>query len=244
MGALYTFISPATQSVADSTVTPDQIARGKALFEMNCSSCHGLNAEGTTQAPDLIGVGAASVDFQMATGRMPMARPEAQAPAKKTKYSAEEIADIAAYIASLAPGPAIPGKDQVSTAGLSAEELARGGEIFKANCSACHNYEGRGGALPEGRYAPSLMKTSPQHIWEAVRTGPQQMPVFSQQVLTDQDLKEVIGYLETLHGQPDHGGFDLGGLGPVGEGFWAFVLGIGGLALVATWLAKKGASAR
>lgn len=242
MGALYSALAPST-SVADDTPNATQIAQGKELFAMNCSSCHGLNAEGTSQAPTLIGVGAASVDFQMETGRMPMARPDAQAPVKKTLYTSEEISAIAAYVASLAPGPAIPEQGQYSATGLSAEQIARGGELFRTNCSACHNFEGRGGALPEGRYAPSLMNTSDKHIWEAVRTGPQQMPMFSAGSLSDEDVTQIVGYLQTLHSQPD-AGFDLGGLGPVGEGLWGWVIGLGSLVLIATWLAKKGARAR
>lgn len=242
MGALYSAVSPYT-SVADETATQSQIAQGKELFQVNCSSCHGLNGEGTDQAPSVIGVGPASVDFQMGTGRMPMARPEAQAPAKRTTYTAEEIAAIAAYVGSLAPGPAIPQTNQYDPTGLSPEQIARGGELFRTNCSACHNYEGRGGALPHGRYAPSLMKTSDKHIYEAVRTGPQQMPVFAQGSLSDEDVTQIVGYLNTLHQEPNSG-FTLGGLGPVSEGFIGWVVGLGSLVLVATWLAKKGARAR
>jgi Cytochrome c, mono- and diheme variants len=51
--------------------TQQDITAGKALFQASCSSCHGLEAQGTSQAPSLIGAGAAAVDFQMSTGRMP-----------------------------------------------------------------------------------------------------------------------------------------------------------------------------
>lgn len=244
MGVFYTIASPATQSSAE-TATPEQIAQGKALFEQTCSSCHGLNGEGTPEGPTLIGVGAMAVDFQMGTGRMPMAKPEAQAPVKPTDYTDEEIAAIAAYVQSeLGGGPEIPSPEQYEATGLTAEELARGGELFKTNCSACHNIEGGGGALPNGRYAPSLEETSGKHLYEAMRTGPQQMPVFPTGTITDQDAQEIIGYLQTLHAQPENGGLTMGGLGPVSEGFWGWIIGIGGLSLVAVWLAKKGARAR
>ena len=189
-------------------------------------------------------VRAASVDFQMGTGRMPMARPEAQAPAKRTNFTDEEIAQVAAYVASLAPGPSVPDAEQYTGKGLSAEEIARGGELFRTNCSACHAIDGRGGALPNGSYAPSLVKTSDKHIYEALRTGPQQMPVFSKSALTDDDVKEIIAYLSSVHSQPNDGGFSLGGLGPISEGLWAWIIGIGTCVLVAFWLAKKGARAR
>src|SRR5215469_148731 len=45
--------------------SPLDIAKGQAIFADTCSSCHGLNAEGTSAGPPLLGVGAAAVDFQM-----------------------------------------------------------------------------------------------------------------------------------------------------------------------------------
>lgn len=244
MGAVYSVVSPAQKSSADTTTNP-QVAQGKALFDVTCSSCHGLNGEGGSQAPSLIGVGAAAVDFQMGTRRMPMAKPAAQAPRDSApEYTPEEIAAIAAYVASLGHGPAVPSEKQYSPAGLTDEEIARGGDLFKTNCSACHNFEGRGGALPNGAFAPSLTDVSSKHIYEALRTGPQQMPVFSSGALPDQDVREIVGYLSSLKQEPSHGGLALGGIGPVAEGFWGWIIGIGSLVLVAMWLAKKGARAR
>jgi len=247
MGALYSVFAPAGQSAAD-TGTSQQVAQGRALFAVGCSSCHGLNGEGQDsgeiQGPPLIGVGAAAVDFQVGTGRMPMARPEEQAPVKPNRYSPEEVAALAAFVATLGPGPEIPGPELYEPVGLSEEEIARGGELFRTNCSACHNFEGAGGALPGGKYAPSLYGVSNKHIYEALITGPQQMPVFSDGVLKPEDKQAIIAYLNTLHEQPRQGGLDLGGLGPVSEGLWAWIIGIGGLIGVAVWVAAKGAKAK
>lgn len=242
IGGLYAVVSPG-QSRADTSAT-SQIEHGKALFEVSCASCHGTNAEGGSGGPTLIGVGAASVDFQVSTGRMPLARPDVQAPRKANTYTADEVAALAAWVASLAPGPAIPSPEQYDPAGLSDEEIARGGELFRANCSACHNFEGSGGALSQGKYAPSLKGVSGKHIYEALRIGPQDMPVFSKASLPDEDVKQIVGYLDAMHNQPEHGGFALGGLGPVSEGLAGWLVGIGGLLLVAGWLARKGARAR
>jgi ubiquinol-cytochrome c reductase cytochrome c subunit len=147
-------------------------------------------------------------------------------------------------VASLGPGPAIPTPEQYSTEGLSDEDLARGGELFRTNCSACHNFGGAGGALPEGRYAPSLEGVSNEHIYEALVTGPQQMPVFSDEVLTPDDKRAIIGYLKSLHERPEDGGLSLGGIGPVSEGLWAWVVGLGTLMFFAVWIAAKGAKAK
>ena len=247
MGSVYTVVAPSPKVAAD-TGTTQQIEEGRALFQVGCASCHGLNGEGqitdTIQGPPLVGVGAASVDFQVESGRMPMARPEEQAPIKKNIYTEEEIAALAAYVASLGPGPGIPTPEQYSTEGLSEEDLARGGELFRTNCSACHNFRGAGGALPEGRYAPSLAGVSNEHIYEALITGPQQMPVFSDEVLTPDDKRAIIGYLTELNERPSDGGFDLGGIGPVSEGLWGWILGLGSLMFFAVWIAAKGAKAK
>ena len=172
-----------------------------------------------------------------------MARPGAQAPRKVNTYSAEEIADIAAYVASLGPGPAIPNSSAYDYSNLTADEIARGGEMFRTNCSACHQASGVGGALPGGKYAPPLTGVEPLHIYEAMRTGPQQMPVFSEGAIPDEDAAEIIGYLKSLEEQPTLG-FTLGGFGPVTEGLAAWVIGIGGLCLVAVWIASRGALKR
>lgn len=259
MGALYTAVAPPTSSNADGGQST-KVEEGKALYQVGCSSCHGLQAEGTSQGPTLVGVGSASVDFQMSTGRMPATAPGAQIPTKPNRYTADEIAAIAAYIQSLGGGvaepqpgqytltrpqrtnfPAGPEGDAKYEAALDeyARVIARGGELFRTNCSACHNFEGKGGALPEGKYAPSLVGVSGKHIWEAMRTGPQQMPVFSSEVISDDDARAIIAYLNELHSRPN-GGFDLGGLGPVSEGFWAWVLGIGGAVAFAVWITAKG----
>ena len=242
LGSLYAALVPTSQVAADNG-TSAQVAEGKALFQVTCSSCHGLNGEGTSQGPSLIGVGAASVDFQMSTGRMPMARPGEQAPRKVNTYTAEEIGSISAYVASLGPGPAIPNSSQYDYSNLTDEEIARGGELFRTNCSACHQAAANGGALPNGKYAPSLHGVEPLHIYEAIRTGPQQMPAFSAGAIPDEDVASIIGYLKGMEEQPS-AGFSLGGLGPVTEGFAAWVLGIGGLVGFAIWITTKGARSR
>lgn len=242
MGALYAVLSPATQVSADTGMSA-QVAEGKALFQVTCSSCHGLNGEGSSQGPSLVGVGAAAVDFQMSTGRMPMAKPGAQAPGKVVQYTAQEISNIAAFVQTLGPGPEIPKSSAYDTSSLTDEDIARGGELFRTNCSACHQASANGGALPNGKYAPALHGVEPIQIYEAMRTGPQQMPVFSAGAIPDEDVASIIGYLKNLEEQPS-AGFSLGGLGPVTEGFAGWVLGIGGLCLAAIWIASRGARAK
>lgn len=244
MGSIYAALTPPTTSSAEGATNEQLVARGADLFAQNCASCHGLDAEGLAQQgiPGLQNVGAAAVDFQVRTGRMPMGNPYVQAQGKTNTFTDDEIAAMAAYVGSLGTGPAVPVPEQYDPSGLSAEAVARGGDLFRTNCSACHNFRGEGGALPDGRVAPNLTKTQPAQIWEAMRTGPGEMPVFAAGAIPDEDLREMIAYLEDVNRTPS-AGLTLGGLGPVSEGFWAWVLGIGSLVIAAVWIASRGARA-
>ncbi|TCO50264.1 ubiquinol-cytochrome c reductase cytochrome c subunit [Kribbella antiqua] len=244
VGLAYAVLLPGGAVGADGPQS-QQIEEGRRLFAVGCSSCHGLQAEGGTNGegrvtgPSLIGVGAAAVDFQVSTGRMPAAQTGAQLPPKPPVYSEQEIAALAAYIASLAPGPAVPAEQAYDVSQATQQEIVRGGELFRTNCTACHNFSGRGGALPNGRYAPSLMGTTPRNMYQAMLTGPQQMPVFSDAVLLPEDKRAVIAYIVSLQQQHDPGGFGLGRLGPVSEGLWGWLIGIGSLVAVAVWIGAK-----
>ena len=223
-----------TQSVLDRSAS---IEEGKQIFLKGCSSCHGLNAEGASIAPSLIGVGAASVDFQVGTGRMPMADMSTQAMRKPRVYNEEETAALAAYVASLAPGPAIPGESELNYErdGNSAE----GGELFRNNCAMCHNFAGQGGALSQGKYAPTIMGVEPKHIYEAMITGPQSMPVFSDKTITPEEKLSMIKWIKAAEAEPNLGGATMGRIGPVTEGLLAWVLGLGLLIGIAVWLTTR-----
>jgi ubiquinol-cytochrome c reductase cytochrome c subunit len=213
------------------------IAEGKEIFARGCSSCHGLNAEGAGAAPSLIGVGAASVDFQVATGRMPMADMSQQAMRKEPVYDERETAALAAYVASLAPGPAAVTNEEL--AWERDGNTAEGGELFRTNCAMCHNLAGQGGALTQGKYAPTVMGVEPRHIYEAMVTGPQAMPVFANTVLTHEEKLSIIKWIKFVESEPSQGGAALGRVGPVTEGAVAFLLGLGILIGIAVWLTTK-----
>jgi ubiquinol-cytochrome c reductase cytochrome c subunit len=240
VGSAYGFVTerPGAAAAGDPS---QEIREGKALYLQGCSSCHGLAAEGGTDVPSLIGVGAAAVDFQVSTGRMPMQQQEAQARRKPVRYTAEETAKLAAYIASLASGPAVPGKDQYTPTNA---DLAVGGNLFRTNCSSCHNFTGEGGALAYGKDAPSLRKSTDAQIYEAMLTGPGTMPVFGDRQLTPDQKKDVIAYVQGMKSTPDPGGANLGRAGAVAEGLVAWLAGILVLAGFAMWIgarAKKAA---
>jgi ubiquinol-cytochrome c reductase cytochrome c subunit len=244
MGAAYSAVAP--RPAEAGVVSQDDVSEGKQLFQANCASCHGLNAEGrqtgsgdAIAGPTLAGVGAAAVDFQMSTGRMPMRAPTAQAPRSDTiKFSEEDIAKISAYVASLAPGPAIPSEEMVDP---TKGDPAKGGELFRVNCAMCHNSSGAGGALTRGKYAPSLMDVAPKDIYMAMETGPQSMPVFNDTNLDSTAKRDIIAFLKSVEGGGNPGGLSLGRLGPVTEGMFAWIFGLGLLVGIAVWLGKKAA---
>lgn len=238
--AIGTTFQVASAVTTTETTTADRttlIEEGRQLFLKGCSSCHGLNAEGGTVAPSLIGVGAASVDFQVGTGRMPMADMSAQAMRKAVVYTPAEINAMAIYVASLAPGPEVPTDDMLNFErdGSTAE----GGELFRTNCAMCHNFAAQGGALTQGKHAPTLMGVTPTHIYEAMITGPQSMPVFSDKTITPAEKLSIIKWIKAAESEPQLGGVALGRVGPVTEGLLAWTLGIGLLIASAVWLAMK-----
>jgi ubiquinol-cytochrome c reductase cytochrome c subunit len=244
-GTLYAVLSPAQAQQEETDA--EQVAKGRELFLVGCSFCHGQNGEGIRTVngkhygPSLVGVGAAAVDFQVGTGRMPVAQPGAQAPRKSPVYSDEEVAALAAYVASLGPGPAIPDESDYSIEGMTDEEreeaVVRGGQIFLTNCTACHNFAGSGGAMPQGGYAPKIRGVEPRYIYEAMLTGPQAMDNFSNGNLSPEEKRDVIAYLASIEDTPEYGGFGMGGVGPVSEGMFAWIVGIGSLVGFAVWIA-------
>jgi len=243
-GGAYSFLAPKDANAAAS-VAAQSVEDGKNLFVANCASCHGLNAQGTKSGPSLVGVGAASVDFQVGTGRMPLARPIVQAPVNKVKFDEEAIASLSAYVASLGPGPGVPDEKYTTVLEPGTEEnnraIAEGGQIFRVNCAMCHNFAGAGGALTRGKYAPPLQESSPKHIYEAMVTGPQSMPVFNDANISPESKQKVISYLKAQENETNVGGLTLGNLGPVSEGLFAWVFALGILIACAVWLGKKAA---
>lgn len=237
IGTTFSVASATSRTSANTLARTTAIAEGQQIFLRGCSSCHGINAEGGSIAPSLIGVGAASVDFQVATGRMPLADMSTQAIRKKPAFTPDQVAALAAYISSLAPGPAIP-------TGVVANferdgNTAQGGELFRNNCAMCHNFAGQGGALTRGKFAPTLMRSTPLEIYEAMITGPQSMPVFGDKIVTPAEKLSIIKWVKAAQNEPSLGGASLGRVGPVTEGLLIWTLGLGLLIGIAVWLATK-----
>jgi ubiquinol-cytochrome c reductase cytochrome c subunit len=201
--------------------------QGQQLYAASCSTCHGLDAEGTANGPSLQGVGPAAVDFMLSSGRMPLADPGEQPVRQEPRFTDDQIDAIVAYVSSIAPGgPEIP--DVVAARG----ELPRGFHLFLNNCSGCHGAAGIGDSVGGGQIAPSLYPPTATEIGEAIRIGPGVMPRFGENDLSRDELDSIARYLEWVRDNGDEGGFQLGRVGAVAEGLIAVTVGLGLLVLV------------
>lgn len=234
-GGAYAALSTSTARAQTDASSQQTVGEGKKLFASNCATCHGMSAQGTHTAPSLIGVGAAAVDFQVGTGRMPLAMNGPQAQQKPVQFTEEQTAALAAYVASLAPGPSIPSSSLLDSKG----DAATGAQLFRINCAMCHNIAGAGGALTEGKFAPPLTGVSAQHIYEAMATGPQNMPVFNDMNISPENKRDIITYLKYLENNPSPGGDSLGSLGPVSEGLLLWIFGLGAIVALTVWITAK-----
>ena len=202
------------------------LPNGEQLFTTSCASCHGPQGGGTEFGPPLTDVGEAAADFQLRTGRMPLADPDAQTMRKPPAFSPEEIDALVAYVGTIGEGPEIP------EGSLVGGDLSSGQALFVENCAACHGAIANGGAAGPGALAPSLYRAGPLDIAEAMITGPGEMPRFN---LDADERNDIIAFISHLQTQDAPGGADIGGIGPVPEGFVAWALGVPAL-VAACWL--------
>lgn len=236
-GGLYAVASGANEAKAQTTTfSAEDIAEGEKLFIANCATCHGMEAGGTETGPSLVGVGAAAVHFQVGTGRMPLQMQGPQAMEKPAQFNEEETRQMAAYVASLGPGPAIPSEEALDT---SDADVAKGGTLFRVNCAMCHNAAAAGGALTQGKFAPALSGVSDVHAYEAMITGPQNMPVFNDATIPAEDKQDILAFLNYIDDNKSPGGAALGSLGPVSEGLFLWIAGLGVIIAFTIWLTSR-----
>lgn len=224
----------------------------ETVYLADCAVCHGVEGRGTNRGPSLVGVGRASLHYQLSTGRMPLVdagrvpepgRPrkplpdrhlgsDERAPSRRPPaYAPGTVDALVDYVARLAGGGG-PGIPEVGEG-----DLASGGALFRHQCAACHAWSGVGGALLHRR-APSVHPASPLQIAEAVRVGPGQMPAFGLAAFSDEELDSVVEYTRYLDDPLDPGGLPLGHLGPVAEGAVA-ALALGGLLVMVRWIGER-----
>ena len=235
VGGLYTVFSPSA-SAEDTSTLSAAAQQGKGYYDQSCATCHGPTPVRASRAagPSLLGVGSAAVEFQVTTGRMPLARQEAQADPKKPQFTDDQARDMGAYIEALGGGPVLPPGDDLH----GKADASTGGELFRVNCAACHAFTAGGGALSSGKSAPSIRSTDRQ-IYAAMLSGPQNMPVFGDNQLTPEQKEDIIAYIQNMKSDQDPGGWGIGRLGPVPEALVIFLVGLVGLVLATLWIAGK-----
>lgn len=246
VGGLYAAFVPQPHTATAQEGDAALVLRGQELFENHCITCHGVNLQGVEdRGPSLIGVGDAAVWFQVSTGRMPLARQEAQGRRKpplpefdrSTEQGMTNLDALGAYIQANGGGPTRP----VETGeALRGHDPARGGELYRLNCASCHNSTGRGGALSSGKFAPILDPASELDIYTAMLTGPQNMPRFGDRQLTPEEKKDIISYVESVSGEvAQPGGYAAGRIGPTAEGLLVFLVGLSAAIAFALWLGAR-----
>ncbi|MFC0313837.1 c-type cytochrome [Gordonia phosphorivorans] len=253
-GLLAGLLTPEPQVATAEPTSAELVAAGKQLYDNSCVTCHGVNLEGVPdRGPTLLGVGDASVYFQVSTGRMPAARGEAQVKRKTVKFTQSQIDQLGAYIQAMGGGPRTMyattengdvkrdenGMPVLAMGELRGNDLGRGSELFRLNCASCHNFTGRGGALSSGKFAPSLSGVNEQQLYTAMLTGPQNMPKFSNRQLSVEEKKDIIGFIRYADTSNPIGGFGLGGFGPASEGVVMWVVGISAVVAGAMWIGSR-----
>lgn len=205
--------------------------QGERLYQVGCISCHGADGRGVeNRGPTLAEAGPAATDFYLSTGRMPAASGAGQPRRKEPVYDEAERAALVAYVSTLGEGPPIPDVDPAQG------DLSLGQQLYTANCAACHNSAGSGGALGQAIYAPALQPATALQVAEAIRVGPGAMPGFSPQQLDQHELDSVVRYVTQLQDPVDRGGLPLGRVGPVPEGMVAWIVGLGVLVVALRWI--------
>ncbi|MGW0036099.1 cytochrome bc1 complex diheme cytochrome c subunit [Gordonia sp. NPDC003376] len=252
-GVLASLLTPKPQVATADSADASLVQSGKKLYETSCVTCHGANLQGVPdRGPSLLGVGDAAVYFQVSTGRMPAARGEAQAQRKPPKFTTAQIDQLGAYIQAMGGGPTViyehnpdgsikteNGVRVVAQESLRGDNLGRGGELFRLNCASCHNFTGRGGALSGGKYAPTLDGVKEQQIYTAMLTGPQNMPKFSNRQLSEDEKKDIIGFVKYVTESKPQGGLGIGGFGPVSEGMVMWFVGVVAIVAGAMWMGSR-----
>jgi len=230
--------NPGIELTSSTSSSIGNISEGHTLFEENCSACHGSGAEGSALAPNLRGRGAATVDLWLSSGWMPLAEPTAEPVAKPPRFTRSQILDIVAFVTSLAPGGV--GLPTSADLNLGNASVAQGFDLFSLNCAGCHTITGAGDALANGYHAPPLHGLTASEVYEAVRTGPSNMPPFGPGQITPTELRGIIKYVtEDIEHPSNPGGIGLGGVGPVAEGFIGLFVGTGACLLAAFWVGDR-----
>jgi mono/diheme cytochrome c family protein len=119
---------------------PEQVARGKGLYGVNCTFCHGVDARGGEGGPNLLRSQLVLNDIQgeHIQSTIQEGRPERGMP--KFDFSTSQIADLAAFIHSQSTGGRDPSR--MAPPSILTGDAKAGEAYFQATCSSCHSVTG------------------------------------------------------------------------------------------------------
>jgi cytochrome c oxidase cbb3-type subunit III len=168
-------------------VAADPKARemGQRLFLNSCAQCHGSDAGGSKGFPNLTdrdwlyGGSPENIKATIVNGRGGVMPPFPQ-------LDSIQIVDVANYVRSLS--------------GLPADDLkaARGTEVFKSNCAACHGADGKGNialGAPNLTDKTWLYGGSEATIIETVTKGRMAMMPAQDKVLSPEKIHLLTAYV-------------------------------------------------
>ena len=217
---------PIRVAVPSPAPNANAVKLGGELYAVHCISCHGAQLQGSPNGPPLIAVGAANVDFQLSTGRMPLEVPGTEPTRGLPSFPRQQIDGLIAYITTHG------GNGEPIPAVHHSDDITRGRVLYDQNCQQCHGATGYGAVTGYGWIAPPVTPATPVQVAEAVRVGPGIMPHFSEHQIPQRDLDALVSYVDSFHHPQDPGGFSMVSAGPVGEGLVGWLVGLGGAILV------------
>ena len=181
--------------IIDVAADPKAREMGQRLFLNSCAQCHGSDAVGAKGFPNLAdhdwlyGGTPENIKATITYGRAGVM------PSFAAVLTSGQIKDVANYVRSLS--------------GLPADELrvARGAEIFKANCVACHGGDGKGNTAigaPNLTDKTWLYGGSEATITETLTKGRNAMMPAQDKVLSPEKIQVLTAYVWGLsNNKPD-----------------------------------------
>lgn len=177
----------------------DPAVFAETSYANNCTECHGSDGRGARvpgtdrRAPAIAGsdVGVPYVDLVLRTGRMPPAGDPFDNRARDVFYTDAERQAMVDWMA-----------EEFDLEGTIPEvgegDVAEGLELFALNCAHCHGNAGAGGTAGQAAWTPRVDDVGEIAVAEAIRVGPFEMPAFSEEQLSDDDVASIAAYLRAV----------------------------------------------
>jgi len=213
----YVGFEPQRQAAAAQRQLREAVERGTPLYAGRCSGCHGAHGEGKVgpaiagrsylerrglKEGDSSGLRLAETEMRKTIARgVPKSAMPAWAVEEGGSLNQEHVLEIASFLlygeekdwqkaAALAAPP--PAASQPSPA-AETDLAATGRQAYESKgCGACH------GARAEGGVGPALAGFGEAEILRQVRTPRGSMPAFPLDRLSDEEVKAIAAYIDTL----------------------------------------------